>query len=447
MCAKDYFEDITPPEGVQPKRPVSTPLTPSPASSDEKSIRNITVVRPKSSAPLAREIPTTRPIAPSPRKSWLLWVVAGIATLFLGALAMLAFQETLVSVTPRTQTVTFDPSSRLEAYPAGGGTERELTYSLETLTFDDSEVVQTGSGKSVDRQSSGSVTVFNEYSNDPVKLIKSTRFETPDGLIFRAPADILVPGKKGNTPGSIQVSIVADKPGSQYNIGPVSKFSLPGLAGNGDMYTKVYARSSLPMSGGSSVNDPAVDASTLASAQAQMRARLESKVRGALADIPKTSIVFPELLQISYRDLPTTPEADGGVRLHLKAQASIPLFSESQLSKAIARIANIETGDVTLTLLPQSDFAAIPVAVSSTTEMSSIEFTLRGAAMLVWRLDTQSLASALGGKDKSAFQTIVKGFSAVETAKARVSPFWSRVFPDANDIRIEVDYPKGDSQS
>ncbi|MDP3799989.1 MAG: trypsin-like peptidase domain-containing protein, partial [bacterium] len=93
----------------------------------------------------------------------------------------------------------------------------------------------------------GLVTVFN-LNSTPQIIITSTRITPPAGLIFRVDKTIVVPSAQvtsvGLVPGQREVSITADKIGSEYKIGP-STFSVPGLIGS-DRYDKVYAKSSQP---------------------------------------------------------------------------------------------------------------------------------------------------------------------------------------------------------
>jgi len=207
------------------------------------------------------------------------------------------------------------------------------------------------------------------------------------------------------------------------------------------MYNKVYARSSAAMSGGSSANDPAVDPSALASAQAQMRSRLEEKARAAVQNITRPSITFPELTQIQYQDLPSTPEGTASVRVHVKAHVAIPILTESDLATAIVRWAKTDPQGASLTLVPGAGFAVTLSNASSSQLLGvmPVTFSIAGSAMVVWQVDASTVASSLAGKDKDAFQTIVNGIPSIQEAKARIEPFWSRSFPsNPNSISVVI---------
>ena len=71
--------------------------------------------------------------------------------------------------------------------------------------------------------------------------------------------------------------------------------------------------------------------------------------------------------------------------------------------------------------------------------------TLSGNGILVAIVDTDALAQALAGRDQNAFQNIVANFPGVESAKARIEPFWSSSFPkDLTDIKIVVERPQNE---
>ncbi len=86
-----------------------------------------------------------------------------------------------------------------------------------------------------------------------------TRFLALDGKIFRLTKGITVPGAKiveGKIiPSSIEAAVIADQPGEAYNIGPVSRFSIPGLKGT-PKYEAFYAESKADINAISFIRTP-----------------------------------------------------------------------------------------------------------------------------------------------------------------------------------------------
>ncbi len=463
--AKDYFQDIVPPSGgnnqgrmrrlsVSEARDEQAEPAPEAIETEEmsddtlppapdRSIRNvnITPARPRRTV----EMPQPGNFGMGRRrgsKKWL-WAIAAIGVIIVALLAVVAMRTTTVTVTPRTHTVTFDDASIFTAYPAIAAAAGALPYTVESVELEDSDIVPSNGTVQASDKASGLITVFNEYSADPVKLIKNTRFEAPGGLIFRAPSDIVVPGKTSAGPGKISVTVVADEAGQKYNVGPVARLTLPGLKSTADMYAKVYAQSTAAFSGGFAGEKPGVSQSDMDRAVAGIRSRLEGKARDAAEALASdTAIVFPDLVKITYEESPATPESGGKVRVHQKARISIPVFAADTFAKTVALSVSSDVDEAQVRLVPGEGFGARAISASSTLGIDPLQFGLLGGATIVWEVDEAALAEALAGRDQSAFQTVVTGFKGIQEARARIEPFWAGAFPkDPSEIKVKVKNP------
>jgi hypothetical protein len=96
-------------------------------------------------------------------------------------------------------------------------------------------------GKTVDAQAEGSLTILNDRDQSQT-LVASTRFLTPDNILFRLKDQVSIPAHS-----QVQAKVYADQPGASGNIGP-SAFTLPGLSEN--LQKLVYAESTSSMVGG-----------------------------------------------------------------------------------------------------------------------------------------------------------------------------------------------------
>jgi hypothetical protein len=470
--AKDYFQDILPPEGGEQRRPVaplpkiepdavtsvpinnnmnvtngntnitnsSRPVTPPPPEG-ERSIRNISMPQRGRPRPMSDMREGSIPPGMSSRKSvlsrWWIWIAAGVSILVLGVLVVVAMRATTVTVIPRSHAITFDPSTQFTAYPSSTPASGTLAYTVQTADFEDSDVVATsGTTTHSEVQASGTITVYNNYQSTPFKLIKNTRFESSTGLIFRTPAEIIVPGKKGGVPGQVSVTVIADQAGDQYNV-PAGKFTVPGLKSSAQLYAGIYAQSVAAMTGGFIGDVPGVAPGAKESAVSAIRSRLEAKARSGVTP-SADSVVFPDLIQITYQDAPDTTEAGGGIRVHESAHVVIPVFSAS----AFATVVSADVNDSPVTLVPSTGLTAQIMNASSTLGVDPLQFTLSGSAKIIWNVDTAGLATALAGKNQNAFQAIVTQFPGVQEAHARIEPFWKNTFPtNPTAIKIDVQAP------
>ncbi|MDP3646050.1 MAG: hypothetical protein Q8R25_03105 [bacterium] len=464
--AKDYIQDIVPPEKEErPSSQRTRKLNIPPPSQEEKSddsevpdvglhmhtedsgistgqqnrsIQNIvpSKARMRMSADMRGPVEKNVDRTEFSRRRIGMWILAGLAVLVVGILGLFAFRNSTVTVTPRSQLVTFDETSHFSAFPEASAAPTLLSYKVIMTDIEDSEPVAAQGMQHAETKASGTITVYNAYSASPVRLIKNTRFQSDNGLVFRAPADILVPGKKGSTPGSINVMVVADKAGNQYNIAP-TQFTLPGLQSTPVMYKGISAKSTTSFAGGFVGDQPAVAPATLAAAISAVRARLAEKVLQS-GQANEEYILLPDLAQITYQSQQSTTEAGGGVRIHEKAHVDMIAFPKDLFAQSVAKSVTADAENVSISLYPGTGFTAHTNSKPTSWGIEPIDFNLTGQAQLIWNVDTVALAKALSGRDESAFQTIVAGFPGIQEAHARIQPFWKNTFPTPAKINVTV---------
>ncbi len=167
------------------------------------------------------------------------------------------------------------------------------------------EIVERGEGLSSNveafsKRASGTVIVYNNYSSEPQVLVARTRLQSASGLIFRINNRAVVPGKKGDKPGSIEVEISADQSGEKYNVG-FSDFKVPGFIGT-PKYGKFFARSRADtkgdIKGGAAgqgkVVGKADSEALLKTLEDKVKANLATKLAGEIQD---NFIIFPDTIE------------------------------------------------------------------------------------------------------------------------------------------------------
>ncbi len=432
--AKDFFVDLSQAhkEDARSERAHSH-------DNGERTIRNVMVTR---------RTPGPRPLDPREtakhrpargRTSMALWIAAAIVSISLLVLLALAlFSKSTVTVTPRVHNVTFDSTALFSAMPSGVG----LTYAVQTVTLEESVVVPAQGVERVEDRATGEITVYNSYSDAPVRLIKNTRFETPNGLIYRIPSSIVVPGKTASGPGTLTVSVIADAAGPGYNSGPVEKLTVPGLKSTQAMYDGVYGQATQGMSGGFVGERPAVAADALEAARAQLRTKLSERLVSEAAAGRDDVFVFPTLAEVTFEHLPSAPDSSGA-RVGEKLMAKVPVFIKDAFAESIAQAVSAEAGSSRIVLRPGTGFAVTPASSTpSSLDEGPVQFSIAGAATLIWYVDTDELRGALLGKDKDAFKPIISQFPGVERADAQIAPFWSSTLPSNPDkLNITIAEP------
>lgn len=390
-------------------------------------------------APREPHTPMHTPRAPRQRN--LLWIggavlVSAVLALFVANL----FEQAIITATPRTAAV--DTAGAFTA--SLNATDGALAYSAVSVTRSATTTVKAEGTKQVSKQASGTATIYNNFGTAPQRLIANTRFEAPDGKIYRIRSSVTVPGAKKNadgsqSAGSITATLYADSPGAEYNRGQTT-FTIPGFKGD-PRYSKFYADTK-GITGGMVGTVPSVAPSDLAAAQAKLKQEVEASVReAAVALTPNDSLKIQEGLTVSFGELVQTVGENGTATLSQEATATQYIVSTKALGSAIAK-QKVEKYDGTPVTI--ADPSKLTITLGSGGAKNTITVNVTGTALLVWQFDEAALKTAILGKDKTTFKTTVQSFQpALVVAEARIRPFWKTVFPsNPKDIRIDIVLPK-----
>ncbi len=429
---RDYFQDVTP-------VPVQNSQGNAP---QQRSVRNIEprtrIVRP----PVQQHVPE-RPRAARGWRTFILWLVAFISILACGVVFWYVLtQGTTVTVVPRTHTAVFDSTATFTAYPDTASTTAGLTYTVRTETLTESTAVTGTGSEQAEEFATGSITIYNNHDSKPFRLIKNTRFETPSGLTFRVRNSVTVPGKTTAGPGSITAVVYADQPGAEFNIGPVEKFTLPGLKSSApDAYQNVWAQSVQPMAGGFIGSRPKVSDADLAKAKDALRVALEDKVGELLAALGSESgVALPGLYAVSYEVAPLSSEGSS-VKITMNAIVRIPILGRAALAKTLADATSAQANSDGVVIVNERELTVQPkIEDPAAIGNDPVTFTISGNARFRWDVDAVMIAEALAGKEKDAFKGIMNNFTNIVKADATVRPFWNTTFPaDPGNITITVE--------
>jgi hypothetical protein len=91
-------------------------------------------------------------------------------------------------------------------------------------------------------RATGEINIINNNSSDQT-LVERTRFLTPDNVQFRLTKTVVIPRNS-----SLTAPVIADELGSQGDIEPELKFTIPGLSA--PLQEKIYGQVQSPFSGG-----------------------------------------------------------------------------------------------------------------------------------------------------------------------------------------------------
>ena len=376
-------------------------------------------------------------ISRSPRRG--LWIAVGFSILILIFAALSFFNGATLSYVPKSLAISFDN----DIFTARKTGENGPFYSVVKLSKDKGLVVPASGEVEVSRKSSGTIVVYNNATVEPQRLVENTRFQTPDGLVYRIAKAIVIPGKKTvsgvSQPGTIEVTVYADVAGDKYNVG-LSDFTLPGLSGS-SRFTTIYARSKTAMSGGFVGLEKVVSDQDEKEARANLEVALrEELIAEGRAQVPEDFVLLPTLSIVTFEDLPQTEVSEEDqTTINLRGNLEGVTFRKSDLSTNLAlEKTTLASGElVDIRELDSLNLAFVKDATPDLLTVDQISFSVTGNATVIWRSDEVALKSDLVGKSKRDLPAILNNYPTIISAVATVRPFWKSVFPK-NSARISI---------
>tara|TARA_B100002051_G_scaffold276628_2_gene326316 strand:- start:37056 stop:38423 length:1368 start_codon:yes stop_codon:yes gene_type:complete len=330
-------------------------------------------------------------------------------------------------------------SAEFIAYP--DQRENALGYEVLTLEATGERQVAASGQVQVEEQATGVIEIIKTTAGAE-RLIKNTRFRSPDGLIFRIQESVVVPGAVvsgdgSSVPGTIQAEVFAEEAGEEYNLAAGTRFDIPGFEEGGftELFNAISARNPEALSGGFSGPQFQIDPDELSTARQALQLELRN---GLLQRIdnekPAGFIAFPNAVAMTFNELPAVEYGDDLVTIREQAILQIPLFQMTEFGSFLANeaVATYDGGDVRV-----DDPSVITFTYTNATTSSSIianetslSFTLNGRPLLIWEYDGLALARDLAGLPKTAIRNAVEAYPGIKEARAHITPFWKRNFPE-----------------
>ncbi len=329
----------------------------------------------------------------------------------------------------------------------------ELGYELLSLEATGERQVKAAGTEKVSERASGSIFVYNTDPKATQRLIKNTRFENPDGLIFRIKESIEVPpatkdARGALVPGVVTADVFADGTGEQYNVAP-SRFTVPGLK-NSPQFTTVYGETTVAMTGGFEGDRFLLDEAELEIKKQELQQELRTTLLERLkTERPVGFVVYESAVAFAFETLPATTYGDSLATIKEQARLYVPMFKEDDFAEYIAKstIAGYEGEPVLITDTQALSFTyeSATATISDISKEVTLPFNLKGTARIVWSFDANKLTKDLLNLSKTALEPMLQSYPAIDRAEAVVRPFWAQSFPD-DMKKIEVKTILGDNK-
>jgi len=315
----------------------------------------------------------------------------------------------------------------------------------ELLIFkQNTQLTQPASGKEeVVVKASGRLVIFNAYSSQPQVLVAGTRFQSPEGKIFKLTDRMTIPGAEiinGEIkPSQIEVSVIADQAGADYNLSPTS-WRIIGFKGT-PKYEKIYAQSTKSMSGGFTGEKPVPTSADIDKIKTNLEETLKTSLQNQM--IMTSADKFKILEGASDFKMPkeeVSSQADeqGNFSIFGEAQQRYLVFEESTLKEALVqkiKSENINGIDVKI-LEFNFDYREIKADF----EQKKMDFKVKGRIVFAPVFEPQIFKNQIANLDEKSLRSLLSSLSQLENAKISFWPFWVNHVPqNSGNIEINVE--------
>lgn len=438
------FSDVVPPE----KRSIRNITIPSNSRRKPKITNNKIEEKPLTDEPLVETYAPEKEAQnyyyekinyPSEKKGNKKKIIYGslalLAVIGFISIMMTAFASANVLIKPKKEMIAI--KMKITATPI----ETSSTTKYEILKIEKQKTteVEANEEEMVEKKAVGKIIVYNNYSDKSQRLISRTRFETKEGLIFRTSESIIIPGKKGDIPGSSEIEVYADESGEKYNIDKTD-FTIPGFKNDKERYSTFYARSSTKMSGGFIGKVKKVSDDTKTKVFSDIEDELKTEVdKDVKNQIPAHLVFLENSVDYQFEEL-TQKDSGNKAEIGKKVVAQIMLFDKNSLEKTIIESNKDKLGswDGINTSIKTFDGIKITEKSNGSYDIDPTDVYIEGAVEIRAKIDTESIISALTNANRKQVSEIMQRFKGVESVIATIKPVWKKSFPK-NPSKIYID--------
>ncbi|MEX2054455.1 MAG: hypothetical protein WD883_02855 [Candidatus Colwellbacteria bacterium] len=294
---------------------------------------------------------------------------------------------------------------------------------------------------SVGRRARGTITIYNDFNSESQPLVATTRFVTPDGKIYRLDTDVTVPGATTNgsgelVPSSVDAAVTADQPGEEYNIGPVSKFRIPGFQGSA-RYDGFYGESKSAMTGGAFGEVKVPTEADLEAARADAAKKLEDALKADFfVGLPDNIKVLEGAYSFGVvrEQVNDVVDKDGNFNLTTYGEIQLIGFDESELVDVL-RVRFEETGGVDLQI---HEYTAEYAEVSVDFEVEELNSAVNFKSTWIRPFNVETFRGEIVGMTENQLREKLFSTPGVRSGGVKMWPFWVNKVPQKIN-RVSVD--------
>ncbi|MEX2436651.1 MAG: hypothetical protein WD471_00630 [Candidatus Paceibacterota bacterium] len=283
------------------------------------------------------------------------------------------------------------------------------------------------------RRATGEIDIVNELGTS-LTLIENTRFESPNGRIYRISERVTVP-----TSG-VRVKVTADEAGEGYNVvnGEDQRWNIPGFKENNltQEYNNIYANPATSISGGASGLTKVPTEEDIENGKNELKKSLLNSLKSQILVVNSNDFeLLDEAIDFRVIEENVNEEVDGEGKFNIFGQAELTVFvfEGEDLNQEIIK-ANSPDLDFNFKVV-QEDITYSDILVDF--ENESMTFTVTGEMVIKPQINESSFKAQILGKDEGAIRSVIFSIPNLEKADISLWPFWVKSVP-SKEKKIEL---------
>ncbi len=368
------------------------------------------------------------------RKKLIFGGIAVVAVLVFIFSMMTVFSSATILITPKSQEVEIS-TDIIGTIEAG---KDSIRYEVVKLSRSQIISIPATGEEMVELKAHGKIIVYNNFSSEPQRLIVRTRFESPEGLIYRIPESIVIPGKTASGPGSIEVEVFADEAGEKYNT-KKTDFTVPGFKNDAARYKDFYARSATEMAGGFVGKMKTVPESEKLTALQNIDSEIQSLLeKDFQSKISEELVLLSGATIYESHELPQKEESSS-VLVGKEGTSYAVMLNKKDLSDKLVQeyISGYPDWDGISAVI--KDFSSLVVSneLDKTNIGEEMDLNINGMVQILADIDPNLLSQKLVGIPRKDATMLMDEFAGISGITATIRPIWKQSFPD-NPLKINV---------
>ncbi|MCI5051136.1 MAG: hypothetical protein MRY57_02415 [Candidatus Pacebacteria bacterium] len=315
----------------------------------------------------------------------------------------------------------------------------ELGFDVIALSDEESTSIIANESRPVRNRARGEITIFNNFSSEPQRLLPETRFESASGKIFKLDQnEVIIPGKNGDEPGSISATVYAEEAGDDYNI-DITDFTIPGFqeAGLSAKYDGIYAVSTSEFSGGSIGTELYLSQGQQEEAEELLQSKLFERLELRLTKEKTDQVVLIDNTASVTVNEPTAVFDDSSETGVISQRGTIIALVVSRVE--LEQFVNNNYLDIPegeqASVMENYNFKLSRIGddVLDYENIQNIEIEISGNPLVIWEPNDELLKQELSGLREDELIPYFKMNNSLDRVQVDIRPFWKNHLPENID--------------